>query len=82
MKSTEPLFIIKEIRIMLLICEELTSFEIAHTLDVSISTIATYRKRLIQKTGSRNMVGIINYAMRNGIRTIRRDTILEYLKMI
>ena len=67
MKSTETVFTVKEIRIMQLICEQHTSAEIAHILGISKSTVATNRKRLIQKTESRNMVGIINYALRNGI---------------
>lgn len=69
-KTSTPLFIDKEILIMKLICNEFTSREIAGILRVSTSTITRYRKQLLLKTGSRNMVGIVNSAVQKGIYKI------------
>jgi DNA-binding NarL/FixJ family response regulator len=57
----------KEIEIMRLICEQYASKEIALQTNLTHKTVEKYRDHIMTKTGSRNVVGIVIYAIRNGI---------------
>ncbi len=57
----------REIEILKLILKELTNFEIAEKLFVSPRTVDTHRRNLLKKTMSRNTVGLVKFAFRNGI---------------
>lgn len=59
----------REIDILQLICQEKTTTEIGATLFLSPKTIEGYRKILMDKTDSRNMAGLVLFAIRNGIFT-------------
>ena len=50
-------------------CKQLTIKEIAKELGLSPRTVQTYREALQEKTGSRNSVGIVLYAIQHGIVT-------------
>ena len=65
--KTVASFTDREIEIMNLMCEQLTIKEIADQLGLSPRTIETYRVALQEKTASRNSIGIILYAIQNGI---------------
>ncbi len=56
----------READVLRLICREYTTAEIAETLFLSAKTIEGYRKVLLDKTESRNMAGLVLYAVRNG----------------
>lgn len=60
----------REIEIIKLMCEQLTIKEIAEKLGLSVHTIKTHREALQEKTGSRNSVGIVLYAIQNKIVTL------------
>jgi DNA-binding NarL/FixJ family response regulator len=57
----------KELEIIYLICQEYASKEIAPLTNLSEHTVTSYRKSIMEKTGSRNLAGIVIYAIRNGI---------------
>lgn len=57
----------REIRILELIAEELTSPEIAGQLHLSQRTIENYRLGLMQKLGAKNMAGLVKKAILMGI---------------
>ena len=57
----------REIDVLHLICDELTTAEIAEKLFVSINTVETHRKNLLNKTGARNMIGLVKFALENKI---------------
>ena len=57
----------REIEVLKLICEEMTTSEIGEKLFLSPRTIESYRKTLFEKTGVRNMAGLVMWAVRNGI---------------
>jgi DNA-binding NarL/FixJ family response regulator len=57
----------REIEILSLIAEGFTNQEIAGKLFTSKRTIENTRQNLIDKTGSRNTVALIRFAMLNGI---------------
>ncbi len=59
----------KELRIVQLICRQLSTKEIAAELRLSNRTIDDYRHKILEKTGAKNMVGIALYAVKNGLVT-------------
>ena len=50
-----------------MICEQLINKEIADQLGISTRTVESYREALLQKTDSKNAIGLVVYAIRNGI---------------
>ncbi len=57
----------REVEILELICQELTMKEIGDQLFLSEQTIHTHRKNLMKKTGVKNAVGLVKYAIQNRI---------------
>ncbi len=66
-KKTDPVFNKVELKIIKLLYKQYTNAEIAENLEKSIRTIEGYRKGLLEKTKSRNSVGIILYALKKEI---------------
>lgn len=56
----------REQEILGLICEELTSREIADRLFISPRTVETHRKNILKKTGAQSLVGLIKIAVQSG----------------
>ncbi len=56
----------REIDILRLVCEEMNSQEIADKLFISKHTAETHRRNLLSKTGCKNSVGLVRYAMDHG----------------
>lgn len=46
-------------------CKELSSIEIADQLCISVRTVETHRKRIMEKTNSKNFIGVILFALRH-----------------
>ena len=57
----------RELDVLRLICQELTTTEIAGKLFLSPRTVEGYRNNILQKIGARNTAGIVVYAMSKGI---------------
>jgi DNA-binding NarL/FixJ family response regulator len=57
----------RELDIVRLIAEGLTSAEIAGRLFISLNTVESHRKNIFQKTGVKNSVGLIQYVRRQGL---------------
>jgi len=57
----------REKDILKLIVEELTTHEIADKLFISVNTVETHRKNLMSKTGAKNGVGLVKFALNNGM---------------
>lgn len=66
-KQLSVRFSAREKEILQLICEQYTTREIAGALNLSIRTIESYRLSLHEKTRSRNSIGVVIYAIRNGL---------------
>ena len=47
--------------------KELTSDEIADQLCINVRTVETHRKRIMEKTNTKNFIGVILYVLRNGL---------------
>ncbi len=57
----------REIEIIKLTCLELCSKEISERLFISIRTVENYRHRIGKKLGINNSIGLVLYALFNGI---------------
>lgn len=57
----------KEKEIIRLICEQYASKQIASVTQLTHRTVEKYRDHIMEKTGSKNVVGIVIYAIRHGI---------------
>ena len=57
----------RETEVLKLISQEYSSPEIAQILNISQSTVDTYRKSLLKKTKVKNAVGLAMYAVKNKI---------------
>ena len=55
----------REVEVLILISQEHSSPEIANILNISQSTVDTYRKSLLKKTNVKNAVGLAMYAVKN-----------------
>ncbi|MBL7930152.1 MAG: response regulator transcription factor [Bacteroidia bacterium] len=60
----------REIDVLKLICQEFTTKEISAFLCVSNKTIEKYRERLLEKTGAKNLAGLVMFAVSRGIVTV------------
>jgi DNA-binding NarL/FixJ family response regulator len=54
----------REIQVLQLICQQLSSAEIADKLFLSTRTIETHRNNLLTKTGCRNTAGLVLFAIK------------------
>jgi DNA-binding CsgD family transcriptional regulator len=57
----------KEITVMKHICNEMTSQEIAEKYGYTVKRVEKIRAELIRKTGAKNVVGVVKYAIKNNI---------------
>jgi len=57
----------RETEILRLITEEYTTGEIANKLFVSVETVRTHRKHLLEKFRARNMAGLVRRAFEYGV---------------
>lgn len=60
-------FTSRELDVLQLILEERTTSEIAEKLHISPFTVEGHRKNLMQKTNSKNVVGLIKFSLLNNI---------------
>lgn len=60
----------REIEVLKLVCEELSSEEIADRIHLSPRTVEGYRRKLLEKTGARNLAGLVVYAVKHGFYEI------------
>ncbi|MCK4784785.1 MAG: response regulator transcription factor [Desulfobacteraceae bacterium] len=59
----------REKEILQLVVEGKSSAKIAETLFISPKTVETYRSRLMQKLGVRNLPGLVKFAIQHGLTT-------------
>jgi len=57
----------REIEVLRLVCQEYSNQEIADKICLSIRTVEGYRARLFEKTRSKNLVGLVIFAIKTGI---------------
>ena len=60
----------REQQVLELICKEHTAHEIADKLILSSRTIEGYRTKLLEKTGAKNMAGLVVFALKHNLVNI------------
>jgi DNA-binding NarL/FixJ family response regulator len=61
---------LRELQIVKLICSEKRSKEIADELFINVRTVEAHRKNIMDKTKTKNFIGVLLYALKNEILTI------------
>jgi DNA-binding NarL/FixJ family response regulator len=64
-EEKQVIFTPREIEIINLICQQLTTKEIATQLNISDRTVDSHRNLILQKIDAKNMVGIVLYAIKH-----------------
>lgn len=67
----------REKEILLLICDQYTNKEIADKLFISSRTVEGHRNKMLEKTQSKNTVGLIIYAIENGLVSVKVSNMLN-----
>lgn len=57
----------RELEVLRLIAEEYSNPEIAEKLYISIRTVDTHRRNLLEKLGVKNTAGLVKYAIKHGL---------------
>lgn len=60
----------RELDILNLICNELTAVEIAEELSLSARTVEGYKRKLLDKSNTKNMAGLVIFAIKNNLVNI------------
>ncbi|HZY37132.1 MAG TPA: response regulator transcription factor [Mucilaginibacter sp.] len=60
----------REIEVLRLVCQEYSNQEIADKIFLSVRTVEGYRARLFEKTRSKNLVGLVIFAVKTGIISV------------
>uniref|UniRef100_UPI0032174B6A response regulator transcription factor n=1 Tax=uncultured Draconibacterium sp. TaxID=1573823 RepID=UPI0032174B6A len=60
----------RELDILDLICHELTAVEIAERLSLSARTVEGYKRKLLEKSKTKNMAGLVIFAIKNNLVNI------------
>jgi DNA-binding NarL/FixJ family response regulator len=70
-QSTSTVVLTKrEEEVLQLICRQFTAEEIAEKLFISVKTVNGHRTNLMQKTGAKNVAGLVMYAIKNNVVAI------------
>ena len=62
-----PPFSKREVEVLRLLNEELTTQEIADRLFISFHTVESHRKNMLMKAGVKNTAGLIRYGINTGL---------------
>ncbi len=57
----------RELQVLQLICREQINREIAEELGISVRTVDSHRRNLLQKTGVKNTAGLVKFAIKNNL---------------
>lgn len=61
----------RELEVLNLICREYTNKEIGDLLSISVRTVDTHRRNILQKTGAKNTAGLVKYAIKHNVFNIK-----------
>lgn len=67
MTSTSTIITLRETEILKLIAEDKSAKEIAHSLNITISTVKNHRANIMKKLGVHSTVLLVHHAIREGI---------------
>jgi DNA-binding CsgD family transcriptional regulator len=68
--SKETLLSTRETEVALLLCQGCINKEVADKLNISVTTVITHRKNIMEKLGARSLADVIVYCVMNGIYNV------------
>lgn len=66
----ETLLSTRETEVALLLCQGCINKEVADKLNISVTTVITHRKNIMEKLGARSLADVIVYCVMNGIYNV------------
>ena len=66
-KQKDVALTLRETEVLKLIAQEFSNPEIADKLFISIRTVDTHRRNLLEKLGVKNTAGLVKYALKKGL---------------
>ena len=69
-EKPEPLLSTREVEVALLLCQGCINKEVADRLNISVTTVITHRKNIMEKLGARSLADVIVYCVMNGIYNV------------
>lgn len=69
-KKSQEILSPREEEVLRLICQQLTAQEIGEKLFISTKTVNGHRSHLLQKTGAKNVTGLVIYAIKHGLSEV------------
>ncbi len=57
----------RELAVLMCVCKQLSVEESSSTLDLSVSSVKKYRMSLLEKTKSKNNIGLLAFALKNSL---------------
>jgi len=63
--GVSELFSDRELEVLEMICKEFTAVEIAEKMMLSARTVEGYKRKLLAKSGARNVAGLVIFAIKN-----------------
>jgi len=63
----------RELEVLKLICEGLSNAQIAEKLFISIRTVEGHKSNLISKTGVKNTISLVMYALKNNLVDVKAE---------
>jgi DNA-binding CsgD family transcriptional regulator len=68
--SKDSLLSSRETEVALLLCQGCINKEVADKLNISVTTVITHRKNIMEKLGARSLADVIVYCVMNGIYNV------------
>ena len=68
--SKDSLLSSRETEVALLLCQGRINKEVADKLNISVTTVITHRKNIMEKLGARSLADVIVYCVMNGIYNV------------
>src|SRR5690625_4813452 len=66
-KSLNHILSEREIQVLHLVLKEYSAYEVADKLHISKRTVENHKKNMMEKTDSKNFMGVVKYALSNRI---------------
>ena len=57
----------REMAVLRLICDGLSTKQVAAQLGIAFKTVVTHRANLMTKSGAKNVVQLVDWALKNGL---------------
>jgi len=63
----------RENEVLICICKEMSTREIAENLFITVKTVESHRSKIMEKIGCKNVIGMVVFAILNGLFTLSNN---------